>query len=1764
MSSERFPRRKLQKILKVASALRNRPSFETVRTLLKELFVQILRYDEQSFPFSGRVDFPDSAWAEETWSIADAGGIRICAIRRKKLSFRPEKFRKLFRLYPETVAFVYSEADSRVRILLRPRDGRQTYEYRSLLPRCGSGPTSDTTATWALRLGLLKPELDAGDRSNYSRFVSILNESPAKLLERCDPFSWENRSNWIETLDIAPWWKSNDPIETFLQNTSDTRHARGLHEAFMRSFPMYIDGDWQKRLNYRDYEIVSDSDDSHEKEGEYKIRLTLDLVVEYQHERQLEETIEVDLQFPRMDAAGGLWTKTGTWFFERTTGGDLRWDSDNETPEIDDITDREETDSEEAPPELESDIEPNQGELFDELIKSEFTPETSGDEHEFFRLETALLYGVTHSLSALQYTLWHRDIDEGVSLEEYVTRQIRGWSARDKEDRPYALLPRYFFHDYFEREGDEGLLLSEFGRYMKSRAIHDTERHNHREWVCETADELFDDARIPVAETLPHPIRKDFCLSDNSPGYSPPVDDLLADMSQTRVPSALRAKTLKNSIPVDTLVVIPGKHQRVIFNRRTVDFHEQLQVRRRFSRRLHAGEPLGAAPFSRDYNASQLDDPESGPKIPPDNRLTEHTGFVKSGVRLDIGAPIVGRQTPPSDDTVSSSELLANEVLFGKREALPPRGRRDQSWYASPWQTGIVDDVTFDRQRIHSVGTVQLTTGRPLTMEPGIAVVSELGLGGIVSELREPSELPWLPNGENVDAVIVVNRQVWQSIPRDSSSCFGKNGSSLEDAIVYREASFSATNLPALRATDGDRRPRLTSLPLQSEESDSFSLHVLMAQLDGMGAREAVRELLYALDPELGWCEELESTKFEQEINQFLHACGLETVRTQNGTQLNPERPEPGTAQHIDQPAETVDYRSRLPKDNGLCDPDLFENLPYGVLESGGLQWGVTDQSEVKPSSTRFISQKPFSVSLVNVEKFGRGLAYIPVTEPVINPLFEEKIANFLGLTTDDFLAVSLGANGFDYEVQDGALTSCRLTDEVLNMDPSTVSDELTGAAAIRKALEELAPHDSTARNLLDAIWDAIPVVPPKWRPIVDGGGLSHWLSSDLNRLYVRLGNAVERHRKILDEGGRDVPLLRHLGLATLRQRLRELYGLADEKPTLSNKRRRFIDEVANKPLDGIEALLSRVCKTRLGLRDVHHFPKSIRGDWSIDPNLEPRTVAVPTSYALISLRNRVANTDVEQGAADTLFQAYSNAHTEADSAVEALQQTVEQGVVGYLFAESGVLHPVSIELTDRSRTIQLSPDIVSKSELADDEKVALYSPNSTRAQDEARQFIEEGTIRNRSGITSRMSMEVVARWGHFTFDTAPPTAAPSPEIDVPENSDMRFRPGDASRFSASALGASTDGSSVPSRTAGPMADYPRMPGSGRNVGTWLARILSGWPSEAQREFIALLRRDELETWEDALQFLEDRVQALDTRPLEFALALPEQSETNSALPLWQLMMGDISQMAAVNTVSASDFLSSIVLRRYESDGDSWSGARLDVTESEQTLEEISNSAETNGASDFPKPVDKPDVSSPTGSKASDQAPNSNSPTTDAQPDDTEPSAGVMSGSVVEVFNSALQSASGTGETAPTDTAADGGQPTETPQEASHEDTPETEASEDVDIDAATLTVRRNGDIGIEFSIDEPVVLIGAGRDTDGSELDIDLASQDLYQCIAERHCRICWEDGDWFVEDLGSQHDTRHNRSDPLPPDDARRLEEGDELIVGKLHLRFELAEVN
>jgi len=106
----------------------------------------------------------------------------------------------------------------------------------------------------------------------------------------------------------------------------------------------------------------------------------------------------------------------------------------------------------------------------------------------------------------------------------------------------------------------------------------------------------------------------------------------------------------------------------------------------------------------------------------------------------------------------------------------------------------------------------------------------------------------------------------------------------------------------------------------------------------------------------------------------------------------------------------------------------------------------------------------------------------------------------------------------------------------------------------------------------------------------------------------------------------------------------------------------------------------------------------------------------------------------------------------------------------------------------------------------------------------------------------------------------------------------------------------------------------------------------------------------------------------------------------------------------------------------------------------------------------------------------------------------------------------------------------------------------------------ARLIIERGGRVGKEFPITGIEANIGRWDADSGIFPDVDLDEDDAEAKVSRRHARIVNHNSQFFIEDLGSTNGTFVNRGRRLLPGKRHMLQNGDEIIVGKTFLKFQI----
>ena len=105
----------------------------------------------------------------------------------------------------------------------------------------------------------------------------------------------------------------------------------------------------------------------------------------------------------------------------------------------------------------------------------------------------------------------------------------------------------------------------------------------------------------------------------------------------------------------------------------------------------------------------------------------------------------------------------------------------------------------------------------------------------------------------------------------------------------------------------------------------------------------------------------------------------------------------------------------------------------------------------------------------------------------------------------------------------------------------------------------------------------------------------------------------------------------------------------------------------------------------------------------------------------------------------------------------------------------------------------------------------------------------------------------------------------------------------------------------------------------------------------------------------------------------------------------------------------------------------------------------------------------------------------------------------------------------------------------------------------------AKLVITRGGTVGKEFALEwSGETQIGRWDPDGGAFPEVDLTADDPEAKISRKHARIYVQDGEYYLEDLGSLNGTYVNRGPRLLPGSPQVLKLDDEIVMGKTFFRI------
>src|SRR5699024_1542386 len=266
------------------------------------------------------------------------------------------------------------------------------------------------------------------------------------------------------------------------------------------------------------------------------------------------------------------------------------------------------------------------------------------------------------------------------------------------------------------------------------------------------------------------------------------------------------------------------------------------------------------------------------------------------------------------------------------------------------------------------------------------------------------------------------------------------------------------------------------------------------------------------------------------------------------------------------------------------------------------------------------------------------------------------------------------------------------------------------------RAIRRLDILDSFLESGNDPTWmimDALPVIPPELRPMVQLEG-GRFATSDLNDLYRRVINRNNRLKRLLDLGAPNIIV----------QNEKRMLQEAVDSLVDNGRRGRAVTGPGNRPLKSLSHMLKgkqgRFRQNLLGKR-VDYSGRSVI---VVGPNLKMYQCGLPKEMAIELFKPFVMKELVEREIASNIKNAKRMIETQDDEIWPVIEEVIREHPV--LLNRAPTLHRLGIQAFEPTlvdgRAIRLHP-LVCEAYNADfdGDQMAVHVPLSEEAQAEAR-----------------------------------------------------------------------------------------------------------------------------------------------------------------------------------------------------------------------------------------------------------------------------------------------------------------------------------------------------------------------------------------------------------------------------------------------------------
>jgi len=352
-----------------------------------------------------------------------------------------------------------------------------------------------------------------------------------------------------------------------------------------------------------------------------------------------------------------------------------------------------------------------------------------------------------------------------------------------------------------------------------------------------------------------------------------------------------------------------------------------------------------------------------------------------------------------------------------------------------------------------------------------------------------------------------------------------------------------------------------------------------------------------------------------------------------------------------------------------------------------------------------FFDEKIFGV---NQSSFG----HFPLAAKVVNPVMEDAVRSLTGLTQKDFEAVVSGEDVKGIKGMAG-LTAYLHNYDIPSQQAAAKKEMATAKGQKRSnAITKLAYLDGMAKRKIDPsefLWDSMPVLPPRFRPITDTGSMQ--MVADMNFLYKELYSMNSNLKELQTELGADSTGKEQLALYRM---VKATVGLTD--PASAKLKQKNVNGL-------IRHLLGSNPKFSMFQRKVLSSTVEGVGNAVIapDPSMDMDHVGVPEDMAFTVFRPYIIRALTAAGSSP--IEAMKQVENKTDSARRALLYEMEKRPV--LITRAPVLHKYNFmaakPVLTTGNTMRMSPSVVVGFNADfDGDQMRLHVPSSAGAVKEA------------------------------------------------------------------------------------------------------------------------------------------------------------------------------------------------------------------------------------------------------------------------------------------------------------------------------------------------------------------------------------------------------------------------------------------------------------